>query len=126
MRIFLKKPTGRNNGDVWIKKRNGNVDLISERKAPLYPQWNEISFPSAKSERSTNKLIESELARKDDSNSTLRQNRKYVQQHWKLLRKLNDRFRKKVCKQQQLKADLFRLQKQILEVKQEIININNK
>jgi len=126
MRILLKKPTGRKNGDVWVKKRNGDVDLMSERKDPLYPQWNEISFLKAKSEPSTNKLIESELAHKDYSNSNLKQNRKYIQQHWKLLRKLNDRFRKKVCKQQRLKADLFRLQKQILEVKQEIININTK
>jgi hypothetical protein len=50
-----------------------------------------------------------------------RPGRKDARKRWKILRKLNNRFRKTLRKQQQLRADLMQLRKEILEVKQQIV-----
>ena len=50
-----------------------------------------------------------------------RPGRKEARKRWKLLRKLNNRFRKTLRKQQQLRADLMQLRKEILEVKKQIV-----
>lgn len=55
-------------------------------------------------------------------NWVTKRSRKEPQRQWNRLRKLNNRFRKKVCKQQQLRADICKLQKEIIETKQEIIS----
>ena len=53
-----------------------------------------------------------------------RRKRKEAQRQWKRLRKLNNRFKKKVCKLQILRVDITQLQAQIFEVKQEIVDCN--
>jgi hypothetical protein len=126
MRIIFKKQRAYENGDTWVEGPKPNGDLIEEIKSPLFPKWNEFSFQNTKSEHTTQKHIQSTLTEQNylSLNSNLTQYTKSMQRHWKLLRKLNGRFRKKVCKQQQIKADISRIQKQIIEVKQEIINLH--
>ncbi len=50
--------------------------------------------------------------------------KKTVIHYWKMLRKFNNRLRKNICKQQKIKSDINFLQKNILEIKQHIIDLN--
>jgi hypothetical protein len=55
-------------------------------------------------------------------NWVTKRSRKEPKIQWNRSKKLNNRLKKKVRKQQQLKAGIGKLQKEIIEIKQEIIN----
>ena len=53
-----------------------------------------------------------------------RRKRRAAQRQWKRLRKLNNRFKKKVCKMQNLRNNITQLQARIVEAKQDIVDHN--
>ncbi len=126
MRIIPIKQCARHNENVCLTGPDNTEVLNSQRKPPFYPPYNEIIPSDAKSKAVSPKNIDQEIPGKNQviSDVNLKKKKEFLQNQWKLLKKLNSRFRKKICKQQQLKADINRLQKQILEVKQEIINLH--
>jgi predicted transcriptional regulator len=106
MRIIPIKQHALQNKKVGETAPHNSEALMSQKKSLFYPQQHKSLLAETKS-----KIIS-------------QKKKKSLQKQWKRLKKLNSQYRKKICKQQQLKANINRLQKQILEVKQEIINLH--